>query len=73
MIGTKWEGVNKGSEENRDVRCRLAARDFKPNGDEDRSDIFTAMLSLEAKKMPFQGGGVWGYRNGQRGNSRGNG
>ena len=48
-ISTRWVDVNKGSTESPDVRCRLAARDFKPKGEKDRSDIFAAMPPLEAK------------------------
>ena len=45
--------MNKGSEEKPDVRCRLVARDFKPKGEKDRSDLFAAMPPLESKKMLF--------------------
>ena len=46
-VTTKWVRVNKGTPEVPDVRCRLVARDFKPKGEKDRSEIFAAMpLSL---------------------------
>ena len=53
-ISTRWVDVNKGSTESPDVRYRLVARDFKPEGEKDRSDIFAAMPSLEAKKLLFR-------------------
>jgi len=46
--------VNKGTQEAPDVRCRLVARDFKPKGEKDRSEIFAAMPPLESKKLLFQ-------------------
>ena len=52
-ISTRWVDVNKGSTESPNVRCRLVARDFKPKGEKDRSDIFAAMPPLEAKKLLF--------------------
>ena len=52
-ISTRWVDVNQGSTESLDVRCRLVARDFKPKGERDRSDIFAAMPPLEAKKLPY--------------------
>ena len=52
-IGTKWVDTDKGSEENPDVRCRLVARDFKPKGEKDRSDLFASTPPLEAKKLLF--------------------
>jgi len=39
-ISTKWVRVNKGTQEAPDIRCRLVARDFKPKGEKDRSEIF---------------------------------
>ena len=33
-ISTKWVDVNKGTKERPDVRCRLVARGFTPNGGE---------------------------------------
>ena len=36
------------------MRSRLVARDFKPEGERDRSDLFAAMPPLEAKKMLFR-------------------
>ena len=53
-VSTKWVDVNKGCEEEPDVRCRLVARDFKPKGEKDRSDLFAATPPLEAKKLLFQ-------------------
>ena len=32
-ISTKWVDVNKGTEKDPEVRCRLVARDFKPKGE----------------------------------------
>lgn len=52
-ISTKWVDVNKGSEENQEVRCRLVARDFKPKGEKEREDLFAATPPLEAKKLLF--------------------
>jgi len=53
-ISTKWVRVNKGTQEAPDIRCRLVARDFKPKGEKDRSEIFAAMPPLESKKLLFQ-------------------
>jgi len=53
-VTTKWVRVNKGTSEAPDVRCRLVARDFKPKGERDRSEIFAAMPPLESKKLLFQ-------------------
>ena len=53
-ITTKWVRVNIGTPEAPDVRCRLVARDFKPKGEKDRSEIFAAMPPLESKKLLFQ-------------------
>jgi len=53
-VTTKWVRVNKGTPEAPDVRCRLVARDFKPKGERDRSEIFAAMPPLESKKLLFQ-------------------
>ena len=66
-ISTRWVDVNKGSTESPSVRCRLVARDFKPKGEKDRSDIFAAMPPLEAKKLLFRKavGGRKEFRNGE--------
>ena len=53
-ISTTWVRVNKGTQEAPDIRCRLVARDFKPKGEKDRSEIFAAMPPLESKKLLFQ-------------------
>ena len=50
-ISTKWLDVNKGTDDQQDVRSRLVARDFKPKGDRDFEDLFAAMPPLEAKKI----------------------
>ena len=66
-ISSRWVYVNKGSTESPDVRCRLVARDFKPKGEKDRSDIFAAMPPLEEKKLLFRKavGGRKELRNGE--------
>ena len=46
--------MHKGIAGKPDVRCRLAARDFKPKGEKDREDLFAAMPPLESKKLIFQ-------------------
>ena len=48
-VTTKWVRVNKGTSEVPDVRCRLVARDFKPKGERDRSEIFAAMPHLSPR------------------------
>jgi hypothetical protein len=53
-VSAKWVDLNKGSQENPDVRCWWVARDFKPKGDKDREDLFAAMPPLEAKKLLFR-------------------
>ena len=35
-VSTKWVDVNKGTETEQEVRCRLVARDFKPKGEKYR-------------------------------------
>ena len=54
-ISTRWVDVNKGSTESPDVRCRLVARDFKPKGEKDRSDIFAAMPPRREKGVAERG------------------
>ena len=54
LVTTKWVRVNKGTPEVPDVRCRLVARDFKPNAERDRIEIFAAMPPLESKKLLCQ-------------------
>jgi hypothetical protein len=53
-ISTKWVDVNKGTEDEQEVRCRLVARDFKPKGEKEREDLFAATPPLEAKKLLFR-------------------
>ena len=48
-VTTKWVRVNKGTSAEPDVRCRLVARDFKPKGERDRSEIFAAMPHLSLR------------------------
>ena len=50
-----------------DIRCRLVARDFKPKGEKDRSEIFAAMPPLESKKLLFQQAMSQNARNRSRG------
>ena len=50
-ISTRWVDINKGTEEDPLVRCRLAARDFKGHGDGGRADLFAAISPLEALRM----------------------
>ena len=49
-ISTRWVDVNKGSTESPDVRCRLVARDFKPKGEKDRSDISASERRSEGER-----------------------
>ena len=51
---TRWIDINKGTEDEPVVRCRLVARDFKVKGERDREDLFAATPPLEAKKMLFR-------------------
>ena len=53
-ISKKIVRVNKGTDEEPYIRCGLVARDFKPNGEKDRSEIFAAVPPLESKKFLFQ-------------------
>ena len=39
-VGTNWVDVNNKTAENPNIRCRLVARDFKPNGEKDRDRPF---------------------------------
>ena len=50
-ISVRWVDVNKGSDEEPVIRCRLVARDFKLKGDKDRADLFAATPPLEALRM----------------------
>ena len=52
-ISTKWVRVNKGTPEAPDVRCRLVARDFKPKGEKDRSEICAVMPHLSLSNSCF--------------------
>ena len=52
-ISTKWVRVNEGTDVGPDIRCMLVARDFKPKGEKDHSEIFAAMPPLESKKLLF--------------------
>ena len=51
-VPIRWVDVNKGSDEDMNVRCRLVAKDFKGN-DKDRDDLFAETPPLEAKRMQF--------------------
>ncbi len=51
-ISTKFVRVNKGTEVDPDIRCRLCARDFKEKGG-DAGEWFAAMPPLEGKKLLF--------------------
>jgi len=66
-ISTKWVRMNKGTDVEPDIRCRLVARDFKPKGEKDRSEIFAAMPPLESKKLLFQQAVTQNARNRSRG------
>ena len=66
-ISAKWVRVNKGTQEAPDIRCRLIARDFKPKGEKDRSEIFAAMAPLESEKLLFQQAMSQNARNRSRG------
>lgn len=50
----EWADFLKGSEESRDIRCRLLARDYKPEGEKARPVSFAAMPPREAKTMMFR-------------------
>ena len=53
-ITTELVDINRGTEEEPHVRCRLVARHFKPKGEKDRDDLFAALPPLEAKKLLFR-------------------
>ena len=48
-VSTKWVDINKGDEQNPEIRCRWVGREFKGN-DNNRDDLFAATPPLEAKK-----------------------
>ena len=51
---TKWVDTEKVDDDGEKfVRCRLVGRDFKPNHEGPRDDLFAAMPPLEAKKVLF--------------------
>ena len=51
-ISTRWVDINKGTEEEPLVRCRLVARDFKTKkGREDDYKLFAATPPIEALRM----------------------
>ena len=45
--------TDKGQDGVVDIRSRLVARDFKPEGEKYRGDVFAAMPPLEAKRILF--------------------
>ena len=49
-IGTRWIDVNKGDQENQELRSRLVAKEIKRDN---RDDMFAATPPLEAKKALF--------------------
>ena len=49
-IGVRWLNVNKGDDENPEIRCRIVAQEFNNHK---RDDLFAATPPLEAKKMLF--------------------
>jgi len=51
-IGTRWVDVNKGDNQEPDVRSRLVAQEYK-GGSSSSVAMFAAMPPLEAKKMLF--------------------
>ena len=50
-VTVKWVDTSKGSDSEPFERCRIAARDFKERGDNDRQDLFAATPPLEMKRM----------------------
>jgi hypothetical protein len=52
-VSVRWVDVNKGTQEDPEIRCRLVARDFKGKHDKDREDLFAATPPLEAKRALF--------------------
>ena len=53
-VSTKWVDIEKSDGDEKIVRSRWVARDFKGKGEEDREDLFAATPPLEAKKMLFK-------------------
>ena len=49
-IGVRWLTINKGDDENPEIRCRIVAKEFNTSK---REDLFAATPPLEAKKMLF--------------------
>jgi len=48
-IDTRWVDINKGDNENPDIRCRWVGREFR-GSDRDRDDLYAATPPLEAIK-----------------------
>ena len=49
-INTGWVNVNKGDDDNPEIRCRIVGKEFN---DEKRLDLFAATPPLEANKVLF--------------------
>ena len=52
-ISTKWVDVNKGDQQNYDIRCRLVARQM---GGTKSDEFYAPTPPLEAKRAPLQRG-----------------
>ena len=64
-IPTGWVNVNKGDDDNPEIRCRIVGKEFNT---EKRLDLFAATPPLEAKKLLFSLAvteGI-GFKNGNR-------
>ena len=48
VIRVRWVDINKGDKQNKDIRCRLVAMDFK---DADRPDLFAGTPPLEGLRL----------------------
>ncbi len=50
-VTVMWVDASKGTEESPAIRSRLAARDFRQPGDQDRQGLHAAIPPLEMKRM----------------------
>ena len=51
-IAVRWVDINKGDDDNPEIRCRWVGREFKGK-DNKRDDLFAATPPLECKKLLF--------------------
>ena len=66
-VGVRWVIVNKGDDENPNVRARLVAKEIKSDS---RLDMFAATPPLEAKKFLFSRAATSGWLGAKKGHRK---